>query len=185
MSTDFQKQVRGLAAQQNAPERPALRPEPREEDPRARAAKRAAELRGHLGDVDEGTDRFYIDPSSIPPGWSYEWKRRTIYNMEDPTYQVHIMRMGWEPVPASRHPEMMPKDANFKTIERDGLVLMERPLEITEEARLAELRRARAQVRAKEDQLSSAPQGQFDRSNKDTSLVKLKKSYSAVEVPQE
>lgn len=185
MSTEFQKQVKGLAAPSSTPERAALRPEPRDEDPRARAARRAAELRGHLGDVDEGTDRFYIDPGSIPPGWSYEWKRRTIYNMEDPAYQVHLARMGWEPVPASRHPEMMPKGYGSQTIERDGQILMERPLEITEESRMAELRRARAQVRAKEDQLSSAPQGQFDRNNKDASMVKLKKSYSAVEVPQE
>ena len=185
MATEFQKQVKGLAAEATAPERAALRPEPRDEDPRARAARRAAELREHLGSIDEGTERFYVDPSVIPPGWSYEWKRRTIYNMEDPAYQVHLTRMGWEPVPASRHPEMMPGGAGFKTIERDGLVLMERPLEITEEARQIELRRARAQVRAKEDQLSSAPQGQFDRSNKEASLVKVKKSYSPIEIPQE
>jgi hypothetical protein len=38
--------------------RAEMRSEMREEDPRARAARRAAELRGHLVDIDEGTDDF-------------------------------------------------------------------------------------------------------------------------------
>ena len=90
------------------PSRPAMR----EEDPRARAKKRAEELRAHLGDIDEGTDDFYVDAESIPEGWTYEWKRHTVYGQEDPAYQVQLAREGWSPVPASRHPSMMP--ANFK-----------------------------------------------------------------------
>jgi hypothetical protein len=65
------------------------------------------------------------------------------------------------------------------------MVLMERPLEITEEVRAAELRRARLQVRAKEEQLSSTPQGQFERSNKGNDLVKVKKGYEAIAIPDE
>jgi hypothetical protein len=184
MASDFQARAKGLVSEE-APVRAPVRPSPREDDPRARAAKRAAEIRGHLGDLDEGTDEFYIDPSCIPSGWTYEWKMRTVLNQENPSYQVHLARMGWEPVPASRHPEMMPAGFTQKTIERKGMVLMERPKEITDEARSIEMRRARQQVKAKEEQLAAAGPGQFERSNKDASLVKVKKSYEPMPVPEE
>jgi hypothetical protein len=51
--------------------------------------------------------------------------------------------------------------------------------------RAAELRRARLQVRAKEEQLTAAPQGQFERSNKGNDLVKVKKGYEAISIPDE
>jgi hypothetical protein len=80
---------------------------------------------------------------------------------------------------------MMPIGHKGNEITRKGMVLMERPLEITEEVRAAELRRARLQVRAKEEQLSSTPQGQFERSNKGNDLVKVKKGYEAIAIPDE
>lgn len=152
----------------------------REEDPRARAAKRAAEIRGHRTSqsLDE-TDRFKVNSDEIPPGWAYEWKRKTVFGKEDPAYEVELSRGGWEPVPASRHPSMMPK-GHFETIERDGMILMERPKELSDDARSAELRRARLQVRSKENQLNASPDGTFER---DRPLVK--KSYESMPIPKE
>ena len=67
----------------SAPAAPSIRPSLREDDSAARAKQRAAELRGHLeGEIVDGTDEFYIDPSVIPDGWYYEWKRHTIYGAE-------------------------------------------------------------------------------------------------------
>jgi hypothetical protein len=80
---------------------------------------------------------------------------------------------------------MMPDSGGYNTIERKGMILMERPQEVTEEARIAEMRRARMQVRQKEEQLNSAPSGQFERNNKENSLVKVKKSYEAVPIPKD
>lgn len=160
-----------------------LRPEVREEDPRARAARRAAEIRNHLSDGDEGVDEYYIDPNIIPPGWDYEWKRRTVWNEENASYQVQLQLKGWEPVPVSRHPQYMPDGTRSSVIERKGMVLMERPKEITEAARQAEYRKARMQVRAKEEQLNSAPSGTFDRANKDSTLVKVGRSYEPIPIP--
>lgn len=156
----------------------------REEDPRTRAARRAAELRDHLGDMDEGTDDFYINPSDVPPGWEYEWKRKLLLGAEDPAYQVALARAGWEPVPTSRHPSYMPDNGNHPVIERKGMILMERPAEISDEARSIELRKARNQVRQKEAQLNSAEGGQFERSNKDQSLVNIRKSYDSIPIPK-
>lgn len=169
-----------------ASNRQEMRPAMREEDPRTRAARRAAELRDHRGgDMAEGTDEFYIDLADVPPGWTYEWKRKLVLGAEDPAYQVALARAGWEPVPTSRHPSYMPDSGNYPTIERKGMILMERPSEITDDARAHELRKARNQVRQKEAQLNSAEGGQFERSNKDQSLVKINRSYESIPIPKE
>lgn len=167
-----------------APMRAALRADPREEDPRAAAERRAAEIRQHLGGLDEGTDDFYIPPGAIPDGWSYEWKRRTIYNQEDPAYQVHLARTGWEAVPATRHPEMMPANGKYQTIERKGMVLMMRPKSITDEFRRIDQKAARDQIRHKEAQLNAAPDGQFTRDHAQV-RPKIGKSYEAIPIPND
>jgi hypothetical protein len=160
MTTKFQQSIAEKRAAAS-PERPPMRPEMREEDPRARAAARAAQIRDHIGGMDEGTDEFY-KPAS-PDGWTYEWKRHTIWNQEDPAYAVQLAREGWEAVPVSRHPEMMPGGWTGDVIERKGMRLMERPSEISEEIRRLDFRKAREQVRIKEAQLSGTPEGTMDR----------------------
>jgi hypothetical protein len=183
------------------PGRPAkviedMRPEPvtearedmragqREEDPRARAERRAKEIRQHLkGDTSDGADRFFVDPSIIPDGWSYEWKRKTIWGKEDPAHEVELARQGWETVPASRHPQMMPK-GNWQTIERDGMILMERPKVLTDDIHKDNLRKARLQVRAKEAQLNQAPEGTFDRDDPRVKAT-IKKSFEAMPISDE
>jgi len=168
-----------------ATDRPDIRRPMRDEDPREAAERRAAEIMAHLGGtMDEGTDEFYIDPHAIPDGWTYEWKRKTVYGSEDPSYSVSLKRTGWTEVPASRHPEMMP--ANFKSavIERKGLVLMERPQSITRRVELTDKDRAREQIRFKEQQLTHAPDGQFTRDHAQAQ-PKIKKSYEAMPIPKE
>lgn len=159
-----------------------------EEDSRTRASRRATELRDHLGGLDDGVDDFYVNPRIIPSGWSYEWKRHTTLGAEDPAYQVQIARAGWEPVPATRHPEMMPTGYAGMTILRKGQMLMERPQEIVDEAKSIELRKARSQVRQKEQQLYGSPAGDnspFDATNKGNSMVNIKKSYEPMTIPKE
>lgn len=170
------------AAPVSAPpvERPSMRPSMREDDPRAAAARRAAEIRGHIGNMDEGTDEFTAPRP--PDGWTYEWKARTIMGAEDPARQVQYARTGWEAVPTARHPEMMPHNGASPIIERKGMVLMQRPKDITDEVREIDIRRARNQVRAKKEQLSQTPDGQFERSNKD---IKIRNSFEPLQVPNE
>ena len=165
---------------------PAAAPEQSDpNDPRARAAARAAQLREHLGDgLGEGTDEFYVDPAIIPDGWSYEWKRETVLGQPDPSYQVTLAQRGWEPVPASRHPELVPPGWAGAHIPRKGCLLMERPEEITDEVRAQDDRRAREQVRQKEAQLGGAPAGTFERDNKGAPLANIRKSYEAIPIPE-
>lgn len=171
--------IEALATKASVPERPKMR----EDSPRDRAKKRAEELRAHLGGLDEGTDDFYLDPEMIPDGWTYQWKRHTIYGQEDPAYQVQLARAGWAPVPASRHPEMMPVGATDGVILRKGMLLMECPTEIVDERRAIDLRRAREQVRHKEEQLAGTPDGTMTR---DHARVRpnIKKGYEPIPVPE-
>lgn len=160
-----------------------LRPEMREEDSRAAASRRAAQLREHLGDVVDGQDDFYIPPDEIPDGWTYEWKRHSTHNMEDPVYHTQLLRAGWEAVPSSRHPWMMPNNAGSQAILRKGMILMQCPTEIVEERRSAETRLARQQVRAKEAQIAGTPEGTMTREDARV-RPQIKKSYEAMPIPE-
>lgn len=166
-----------------SPERRPLRDPLRDEDPRAAAERRAREIMNHIGDADAGSDEFYVEPRVIPDGWTYEWKRHSVLGAEDHTYMTHLKRTGWEEVPASRHPEMMPK-GNYEFITRKGMILMQRPAVITDEFRRRELREARERVRVREQQLASAPEGQFGREHSQV-RPKINKGYEPMPIPDD
>lgn len=161
------------------------RPEMREEDPRERAKKRAQQIRDLKGDGDEnaGVNDFWAPDA--PPGWTYEWKRHLVAGQEDPTHMVELLRDGWEAVPTSRHPEMMPGQGNYPSIIRKGMILMERPTELVNDAKQAERKRAMMQVRAKEQQLSGTPEGGLGHRDHAQAKPKIKKSYEAMPIPEE
>ena len=64
-------------------------------------------------------------------------------------------------------------------IERDGMVLMERPKEYNDEVRDRERQKARDQVRAKQAQLGGTPDGQLDRVK-----PKIGTSYEPLRIPE-
>lgn len=169
-----------------APATPArvLRPPMRKDYSLASAESRTAEILGHVGTVAEGVDEFYIDRSRLPPGWDAEWKTKTVMGAEDPAQMVSYARMGWEPAPLDLFPEMMPQGWKGNTIERKGMILMIRPRKITDMVRQADAKKAREQIRAKEAQLSSAPDGQFTRDHAQIK-PKINKGYEPMPVPQD
>jgi len=67
---------------------------------------------------------FYVAPETVPAGWVYEWKRRSVFGRPDIAHQARI-RKTWRPVPLSRHPEMLSASLDGE-ITRNGMVLMER-----------------------------------------------------------
>jgi hypothetical protein len=182
MSEEFTK----VPADIRPPVRGAAPSAAREESPRERAERITREFYEHnTGSDMDAVDKYYIPEGLVPDGWTYEWKRKLVLGAEDPSYEVALARRGWQPVPAARHPEMMPMGYRGVEIVRDGLVLMERPQAITDDVRASDLRRARVQVRAKEEQLSAAPPGQFERTNKGNDMVKVKRSFEAMPIPDE
>jgi hypothetical protein len=78
----------------------------------------------------------------------------------------------------------MPIGGDHPYIQRDGMILMERPTEIVEEARAIELRRARNQVRAKEEQLSGTPDGTMTRDHARVK-PKISKGYEPIPIPND
>jgi hypothetical protein len=100
--------------------------------------------------------------------------------MKDGSYEVELAQTGWEPVDSSRHPSMMP--ANHKgPIIREGMILMERPAEISNRAKFLELQEARRVVNEKERALGMAPNGTFER---DQRRQVVKKEYIPMEIPK-
>ena len=99
------------------------------DDSKARAEARLREIRGQANAGVGDRDKFWAPQA--PDGWSYEWKTKTVLGQENPSYQVELMRQGWEAVPLSRHPDMMPAGWRGEFIEVEGQVLMERPAVLT------------------------------------------------------
>lgn len=149
----------------------------------ARAKARAAEIMQHDISLDED-DKFFIPREIIPVGWEYAWRRLSVYGREEPQYQVKLAQTGWRPVPADRHPEMMPSTGGpYLTIDREGQRLMEIPEEVHKLLRQRDQRRAIEQVRVKTEQVGIAPQGQFARDNKGQPMTSVKRDYEPLMVP--
>lgn len=97
-------------------------------------------------------DNYYDTIGTLAPqGWTYEWKTYTVHGMPDPIQQSQAAMAGWTPVPNSRHPGLFgPEYINGKINDEPIIVgasiLMERPVELTLEAREEDRKRARDQV---------------------------------------
>lgn len=145
------------------------------------ASLRSEEIKRRMREEEsdyEFHDDFHIDPRLIPEGWDYNWKRKVVAGMADPAYEVELAQGGWEPVEASRHPFMMPGN-HVGPIERRGMILMERPKEISDMAKQRELYNAREAVASKERALGMAPSGTLDRSR-----TQINKQYVPMEIPR-
>lgn len=123
---------------------------------------------------------FFIDPKVIPPGVTYEYKRHTTLGQVDEDHLIAMREMGWTPVPAKRHPHMTFEGGSAKGhILKRGMILMERPVQLTQEARMEDNQRAKSQVRDQERRLGVAGQGQFDRT-----LAKTGRTFENVPIPE-
>mgnify|MGYP003658343590 CR=1 FL=1 len=77
--------------------------------------------------------KLYVPPNKIPDGMTYSWVRETTLNEPDPDNMTDRMVRGWQPVPAARHPEMVPpplpgyEGIEVQVIRRGGLMLCQRP----------------------------------------------------------
>lgn len=106
---------------------------------------------------------FDIPVSEIPAGSTYEWKRYTVMGKEDPFYISNMRAQGWEPVDPKAHPNWLPPNYKESHIVRDGLILMERPKELTEEARAEQRQLSKQQVREAEQRLGMTPNNTLTR----------------------
>lgn len=77
--------------------------------------------------------KLYVPKDKIPTGMVYSWVRESTLNEPDPDNMTDRMIRGWQPVPAVRHPEMVPpplpgyEGMEVTVIRRGGLILCEKP----------------------------------------------------------
>jgi len=85
--------------------------------------------------------KLYVPQNKIPSDMTYSWVRESTLNEPDPDNMTDRMIRGWAPVPANRHPEMVPpplpghEGYGVSVIRRGGLILCERPTRDVEEYR--------------------------------------------------
>lgn len=145
----MQKQIAQVAV------RPEIRPESRVEA-RTRVKEREPEgVRDRDGNILVRRSFESIDPMELPPefvaavqaeNYSLEWKSEYIYNQQQTTYLSKLMNNGkWSPVLNSRIPGRYPGEPD-EPIRHEGMMLMERPVGLTQQARAEEFSKARDQV---------------------------------------
>lgn len=126
-------------------------------------------------------DRFYVPPEIIPEGWSYEWKAYTVVGQPQDAHQIHMAENGWTPVPAKRHEGLFMPPGHDGSILRDGLILMERPIELTMEARDEDRALSLAQTQAQKEQLGLALPSGFDQRHRGVQ-PQVRRSYEPADV---
>lgn len=104
--------------------------------------------------VDDTPDRLRIDPSLIPEGMALQWVTDSVLGQSVPHHRAEFERRGWTPIhqddfDGQFNGMWMPKSAPGE-INCDGLVLMARPKQLNDRAKLLDRRKAVEQVALKE-----------------------------------
>lgn len=149
---------------------PTVRSEPQREGGQRKAARRTG-----------GEKSIFDLPDALKAqlegkGLSAEFKRMSYFGKEeDADYLIDLQENGWDPLSLSSFPDfkkLMPKNWNKDTFEKRGQMLMIRPIELTEEARAEEKKKAEGQVKGQLATLKEAGQGEAART-----LAKVSRSY--------
>lgn len=156
---------------------------PEVEDHKARALARINEIRGTATYQMDAASEFDLPLDIIPDGWTYQWCRKSTLGREDTDNMMARLATGWAPVPVKRHAFLMPANWAGDYIERKGLILMEKPTVLVQEARERDNREALDAVRNKEEALGLTPQGELPRDAHPETRPKLTKTVSPVAIP--
>jgi len=152
---------------QHVAEHKATGPEP-QHDPVHQHVQRIRRRRGGGGQ----DNPFELPMDQIPEGSSYEWKRWSNVGAQDPFYIASMRDQGWEPVDPKRHPNWVPPGYNDPYILKGGMILMERPMELTEEAKAEARAAAQAQISFQEQRLGITPKDTLSRDLVKPKIVK-------------
>jgi hypothetical protein len=79
-------------------------------------------------------NEFDIPEHARDPIYDLQWVRTSCHGKPDQANVNHHMDNGWRPAAPKFYPQVMPDQRNANVIERDGLMLMERPKVLTEQA---------------------------------------------------
>jgi hypothetical protein len=107
--------------------------------------------------------KFHIPVEMIPAGLSIEWKRDEVMGKPDYHYARDLAEQGWRPCDHSMFPALFAPKGTAGAIKIDGMILMERPVHLTEEAKAEDYQRATGALRAAQFQLEATPDGSLPR----------------------
>lgn len=104
------------------------------------------------------SDHYALANDLQPPGWVYQWIAYSVNGDVQYTAMASKKRVGgWTEVPADRHPGVwLPVDHKGSIIV-DGLILMERPIELHREAEREIKRQADGAVRKAKEERALVP----------------------------
>ena len=116
---------------------------------------RSGEVRGRNGEIlarnnrtNDVADQFDLPLHMQEKGWSYQWVRASCHGKPDPQ-NVHVHEEnGWRAVPSNRWPGHFHPAGFQGAVTREGMILMERPAVVTEQAIQDGIRAAKSQRRA-------------------------------------
>jgi hypothetical protein len=130
---------------------------PTHEAPRVRTRSRNA--------ATDPNDEFYVNLAAVGPDTDVNWKRFSNVGEEYPYYIARMREQGWEPVNPQDHPDWVPVPPGYDkaNIIKGGLILMERPMALTNEARAEDKQRAKQQVIEAEQRLGMTPNATLTR----------------------
>lgn len=128
-------------------------------------------------------DEFFVDPLDIPDGFIVEWKRYSTMGKIDSQHHVGLEKDGWEYAQPKDFPSVVGRNHKEPTIIIKDLVLMIRPKELNEEARLEERQKSQNQVRSKLEEIGLSKPGELQRTDSaGRNLAKVKTSYERIPV---
>ncbi len=143
---------------------------------------RASEKKTRRSKLDH-VDELYVDPKEVPDGFTIEWKRHTIIGKVDQEWLVGLEKDGWEPAQPKDFPSRVGKNFTGNIVTHKDLILMIRPLELTQEAKHEEKVNAQRQVKTKFEELGMSKAGEAPRHDSaGRSLSKVNVSYDKIPV---
>lgn len=115
----------------------------------------------------DAANQFIVPERLKQDGWSLQWVRESCWGEPDRGNMTNHQENGWRPVPADRDgfSDYFGVDTKIENVvRRQGLVLMERPQTLTDEALREDEHQAKMQRNSQVEEfaLSDLPQG-FDR----------------------
>jgi hypothetical protein len=144
-----------------APRAPAHQSKTNERQAAHASEHTAPRVRRRKNSVSENV--LHIPEEEIPAGLTYEWKRWSVSGQVDPFYIADMRSQGWEPVNPKNHPNWLPPGYNEPHIIKGGCILMERPEELTLEAKRELDALAKMRVKEAEQRLGMTPKGELTR----------------------
>ena len=140
---------------------------------------------------DSGPDRLAIPKEDIPEGMDLQWVTSEVFGQPQAQRRAHFEKNGWTPVHgedfAGRFDGRYAPAGAQGEISVEGLVLMARPIEISERAHRRDRATAKEQVQLKEAQLTGGgiPVSLGPDHPSALRTNKIVKSYERISIPED